>query len=525
MDRQGNIAQKLLITLFCLALMLDSACSAHKDGNFVIASLPEPVSIDPAYMTGNPEHRIQLALFEGLYSYNPQTLEPVPALAESIQYGVGGRDVQITLRRAQWSNGAPITASQFVQSWLREMDPATGAKYGWFPASIIEGGKAFHAGTAPKEAVVLDAPDERTLHFRTSFACPWLERALAHFSFSVVPMHAIEQFGADWTQTGNIVSNGPYILSNWKHGERMELTRSETYWDRNAVILEKITLLFNKDDEAFYKDFRDGNIDWDTSVPVSHMLDQETPATAKANTGFTSYFYFFNFNNKVLSDLRIRTALVLAADRSQLPAILKGGEVLSAGLTPPLPGYPALVKEDIDLAKAKKILSDAGYPDGRGFPVLTILVNDNDRQISVARELARAWKKNLGVTVAIDNRPWGRYMAALSARDFSIARFGWIGDYFDPDAFLSLFRDDSDYNEGNYHNPVFTQLLDKSKATLDPKERMKLLASAELLLVREDRAILPLYHGTYPNLIDTKIWGGWYENALNLHPPKFWYKK
>ena len=198
---------------------------------FRISNGAEPESLDPAQVQGVPEHRILQGLFEGLTVVDEYS-SPAPGVAESWDISEDGKTYTFHLRKdAMWSDGVPVTANDFVYSWLRELDPMTAAPYAWFPAMFLEGAAEYNAGEAGPEAVGVKALDDYTLEVKLVGPLAYVLGALEHYSFAVVPQHAVEKYGPDWILPENFVGNGPYTLKSWTPQDKIVLEKSETYWD------------------------------------------------------------------------------------------------------------------------------------------------------------------------------------------------------------------------------------------------------------------------------------------------------
>lgn len=217
----------------------DSAANSMADAEFIIGNGAEPQSLDPAKIQGVPEHRINMALFEGLVTYDPQTANAVPGVAESWDISEDGITYTFHLRQAEWSDGTPITAQTVVDSWLRILAPETASPYASIVTLIVKGAEDYNAGKADASAVAIRAVDDKTFEVQLTGPAPYAIDVMAHYAFNVVPIHAIEKFGADWIKPGNFVGNGPFVLKEWMPQEKLPSCRTESIGIRKTCIFHR----------------------------------------------------------------------------------------------------------------------------------------------------------------------------------------------------------------------------------------------------------------------------------------------
>jgi oligopeptide transport system substrate-binding protein len=228
--------------------------------------------LDPALIQGVPEHRIFEALFEGLVANDPETALAVPGVAESWEGNEDGTQYTFKLRKdAVWSDGTPITADDVVYSWLRILDPATAGPYAWFPCMFLAGATEFNAGEAGPEAVGIRALDDHTFQMDLIGPLPYAVDALTHYSFAIVPKHAIEKYGSAWTDPANFVGNGPFVLSERVAQTSLTAVKNDKYWDADAVKLDKVIFYSSDSDTTNYNMYLNGEIDWATNVPPDQL--------------------------------------------------------------------------------------------------------------------------------------------------------------------------------------------------------------------------------------------------------------
>jgi oligopeptide transport system substrate-binding protein len=516
--------KNVLITAVLLSLvMLFMGCgkkTGAKGSEFIIDNASEPQSLDPTKIQGVPEDRIYKALFEGLVDYDPKTCHAVPGVAKSWDLSADKSVITFHLRDTQWSDGTPITAQTFVDSWLYYMAPATAAEYAYMPAMVIKGASDYNAGKADKSAVGIRAVDDHTFEVSLVGPVPYAVDMMAHYSFTALPLHAIKKFGADWTKPANFVGNGPFVLESWVPQEKITVVPNKSYWNKENVFISRITFLPIENAATGYNKYKNGEIDWVTSTVVPlDMLDEIKLRDDYHSAPYLgSYYYILNVNDPVLKDVRIRKALAMSIDRKELvDKVTKGGELATGAFVPQMAGYTPAGGVQFDVAQAKKLLADAGYPDGKGFPKMTVIYNTSDTHKKIAEWAQQQWKANLGIDVELQNLEWATFLDKRHANDFQIARAGWIGDYQDPSNFLEILKSDSGNNDGRYNSPEYDADLIKAATMPDGPDRMQVLNNAEDIMLNKDMAVIPFYIYVAQNLIDLNKWDGWYGNTLDLH--------
>lgn len=495
--------------------------------SFVFNNGTEPQSLDPAVITGVPEHNIYMALFEGLVSYDPKTLHAVPGVAESWKISDDSLTYTFKLRKnAVWSDGTPVTAKQFVDSWLRLLNPDTAAEYAYMMNMVIKGAEEYNSGKAGPEVVQIRALDDYTFQFDLKGPAPYALDMLPHYAFAVHPTHVVEKYGKDWTNPKNIVSNGPFVLQQWIPNDKIVVVKNEKYWDAKNVKLGKVTFLPIEDEATALNLYLEGSVDWIELVPDARLDEMKKHPAYHVNAAFITYYYIFNTTRKPFDDTRVRKALAMSINRQELvDKVTRGGQFPAFGMTPPLPDYPEVVGFKEDPEAAKQLLAQAGFPGGKGFPKLSILYNTSEGHKRIAEYVQQKWSEVLGLDVQIENQEWKTYLDTRSAQNFDVARAGWQGDYVDPNTFLDMWITTSELNDGKWSNLDFDDLIDKASRLPAGKQRYDTLRKAEEILINKDMAVMPFYFYTRTNWIDTNKWVGWYENILDVHPWKYIGKK
>jgi len=540
----------------------------------------EPESMDPQIGTGQPEARIYLGLYEGLTEYDPKTGEAIPALAERWDITGGNTAFTFYLRPdARFSDGTPITASDFVYTLRRGLSPALASRNAYMAYDILyaqpynEGasfvrdprsGEFLTDPAAPERRLVVpdaagseeglpadlerlvkgrelvpvraedmgvEAIDEHTVRIRTARPVPYLPGLMAHQLFRIVPRSAIERWGDSWTQPGHHISSGAYILQTWRPYDRIILARNPMYWDAATVRLDRITFYAIDDATTMMNLYKAGEVDatYNHTVPVPWLDEilqlkdyQDQPEAA------TEYMSF-NTTRAPMDDRRVRKAFNMAIDKEALGRYRRV-VTASTGFVPlgVFPGYPHPMGDPFDPERAKALLAEAGYRDASGrfdpaqFPIgdvdLTYNTTDSNRQ--VAEFVQAQWKQNLGLTVPLKNMEFRTFIPYRNRREYhGLARGGWIGDYLDPYTFLDLFSTREGNNASGWFDERYAQLLRDANREADPAARFVILARAEQMLL-DAQPVVTLYTND-TNWIKKPYVKGMYANPLTMHAWKY----
>ncbi len=475
--------------------------------NYTIAIADVKLDLNPHTATYSTEAQVLNALFEGLYAYDPKTLDPIPAIAEDCTISRDKKRWTFTIRQtAKFSDGSPITSHTIRDSWIKLLQTKD-APYASL-LDCIQNAQAFRTGKADESTVGIKAKNDYTLIITLQNPTSHFARLLCHHSFSVVSDKADSYSGA-------------FALTE-NSDKTLTLTKNEHYWDKENVPLKQITIIQSNDTQNNTWLFNEGSIDWIYSMVDVRSLVNES--TKHIGSVFGTEYLFFTCKNKPWDDVDFRNALLTAVPWAELRKSL----IMPAKtFVYPLAGYPdveGLTYTDTDYAI--ELMNQARIKNN--IPLdqrLTIIfgISDSERMRTQAELLKNAWE-NLGVDVVIQKTTDDRYLSSISGWDADIFSYSWIGDFADPMAFLELFRHNSTLNQSQWFNPKYENLLQKSLLTNDSTERFKMQAEAELTLL-DDGVVMPISHSISLHAINLKQTGGWYANALDIHPFKFLYKK
>lgn len=490
----------------------------------------EPESLDPAIITGQPEGRIANALFEGLCSYNEQG-KAVPGVAESWEVSPDGRTYTFHLRAdARWSDGEPVTARDFVESWKRTLTPETGSQYN-YQLYYLKNAQAFAEGKITDFGQVgVRAVDDRTLVVELENPTPFFLELCAFVTLQPVPVRVIEQVGDDWIKPQHIVGNGAYVLESWRINDKIRLRKNPHYWNAKNVALETIDILPISKANVAFNFYTSGLADlvMDKGLAPPALLEELRRRPDFHSAPFLgTYFLRFNCGKAPFTDLRVRKAFSLAVDKKRIvEKITRAGELAASGFVPPgIEGYVSPEGLPYDPAGARRLLAEAGYPGGKGFPLVTYLYSEGEMNEAIAIELQDMWQEHLGVEVNLARQEWKVYLNSLSSLDFGIARSSWVGDYPDPNTFLDMFIKDGGNNRTGWSDPRYDALIAEAGRTVDPARRFGILKEAETILVDEQVPVCPIFFYVGIQLYDPNKIGGIVPNVLDEHPLKAMYRK
>jgi oligopeptide transport system substrate-binding protein len=531
MKSRSLIAAWLLVTLFLTACAKreTNVASGNREQILHLGNLTEPNDLDPQIADSQQTFNIIQAFFEGLTQYDAVTCEPVPAVATRWEVSADNLTWTFHLRpEARWSNGDPVTAHDFVFAYRRMLSPKLAAEYAYF-LFALKNGEAFNAGKVTDPALIgARAADDHTLVLTLDHPVPYLPAMTCHSAW--YPLHRptlekfgqIDQRGTAWTRPGNLVGNGYFTLTEWKPHQYIRGTRSTTYWDRAQVKLHEVFFYPIESEDAEERTFRSGQLHVTSTLPISKIAvyTQEKSPFYKPSTFLATYFYRFNVTKPPFDDARVRRALAMAIDRERIVRdVARGNQAPAGNLCPPdLAGFTATARVPQDIPAAQKLLAEAGFPGGAGFPKVDLLFNTNEAHRQIAEAIQQMWRKNLGISVGLYNQEGKVWASSMRALNYEIARFAWIGDYLDPSTFLDLMRGDGGNNQTGWKNAEYDRLITDANLTADTAKRYAFYQRCEAILA-EECPIAPIYFYTRNNLVRPEV-KNWHGNLLDQHPLK-----
>jgi oligopeptide transport system substrate-binding protein len=480
-----------------------------------VGVLGDPQSLDPQLLTGIPEARINRALNEGLVRTDAD-LKVVPALAQSWEVSSDGLIYTFHLRpEARWSHGRAVTAQDFVRSYQRLLTPALGAEYA-DNAHPIAGAEDFQRGRITDFTQTgVKALDDHTLQLRLHQPASFFLYYLTRPEFSPVPLDVVEKYGTvyglgnRWTNEGNYVGTGPFVLTSARNGQKIVVARSPTYWDRAHVKLDEIHFypISNPSDEE--RMFRAGQLHITQTVPLNKIAAyRNKPSTELHIDPYGGlYYYLFNVKRAPFDDVRVRQAFALAIDRETLVArVTLAGEKPAYHAVPPgLQGYESTATFQADVETARQLLAAAGFAGGKGLPAIELLYNTQDNHRAIAEAIQQMWHKNLGADVTLVNQEWKVYLDVLAkTHAFQVARAGWITG--EPHDHLERWTTGNMSNYAQWSSAAYDRLLQAALAAPTDAGRYDCYRQMEKIL-NDEMPICPIYFYTTPRLISSKVLG------------------
>lgn len=521
-----------------------STAGGVNTAGFTVQYGSNPETLDPALNSAIDGANTIITIFEPLLLINENN-EVIGGQAESWETSEDGLTWTFTMRDGlKWSDGTDLNAKDFEYSFKRMVDPNTAAPYAETCLGMIDGFEEAAgfpdadgnptAEPNPDALNVKASDDGKTLTIVLSYPCSYFDKMAAFATMSPVQQATVEANGDAWcTSPDTFVSNGPYMITDWTPSERIVLTKNPNYvggWDSSKIVSDTITLLLLEDSSASYAAYNSGEAQLIKDVPTD-----EIPSLTKAEDGgdfyvdtiLGTYYVSLNLQRDAFKDAKVRKALSLAIDRdyvantimqgtySAADSIVGPGIVDESGYFHDNGNAPYISADyEANLAEAKKLLEEAGYPNGEGYPTIEYSTNDAGYHVPLAEYLQQAWG-DLGITLTINKMEWSSFTPARRAGEYDVARNGWVMDYNDPSNMLDLFCSGNGNNDGKYANPDFDAAIDASRVA-DSAEHFAQLHKAEDILM-EDMGCLPIaYYNDYwlqsPTLKGTwhSPYGYWY---------------
>lgn len=494
---------------------------------------PSPETIDPALNSAVDGANMILHSFEGLLKFDRDN-NIVAGLAESWEQSDDGLTWTFHLRpNLKWSDGSALTAEDFVYSWKRVADPATAAPYGYDLLNMVVGFDKAEAGDV--DALGVEAPDANTFVVHLTDPCIYFDKIAAFAVLVPVQKATVEANGESWTiNPETYVTDGPYFMAEFTDGSRIVFQKNPYYWDADNITFDFIIWHLIEDPNTSYTAYNQGTLQMIKDVPTEEIPSLRGSSQFYSAPIMGTYYVTFNVERKPFNDPRVREALSLAIDRKHVANVIMQGTYIPAknfvgpGVSDAAPGssfeeyttanygdYFDVENYEADLEKAKKLLAEAGYPGGKGFPAFEYLTNDSLYHKPVAEYLQSAYSQ-LGITMKINIQEWKTVTADRRSGNFDVARNGWVYDWDDPSNMINLLETGNGNNDGKYSSKAFDDLVRKARATVNVADHYKYLHEAEQVLLK-DAAMAPVayYNEVWmqvDNLKDTwhSPYGYWY---------------
>ncbi len=511
-----------------------NAGAVTAEGNNLVVQLgPDPETMDPALNSAIDASNMIIHLFEPLLNIDKDN-NVIGGMAETWEVSEDGLTYTFHLRDGlKWSDGSEFTSEDFVYTFKRMADPMTAAPYGHDLLCMIKGYDEAENGNV--DALAVSAPDAQTFVVELSYPCVYFDKICAFAALSPVNQATIEANGESWAiDPATYVCNGSMKIKEWVPGSHILMERNENYWNAEAVTADTIKFVLMEDMNAAYSAYKTGEVMFSRDVPTEEIPNLREDPEFHVAPILGTYYVSLNLEREYFQDPKVRQALSLALDRQYIadtimqgtysPAVnfvgpgVSDAEAGSSFQDTTIAEYGEFFHVDDfegDLAKAKELLADAGYPNGEGFPMIEYMTNDAGYNKPLAEYLQSAWGE-LGVNTEIKIIEWASFTPTRRNGDYDIARNGWVYDYDDPSNMLNLFESTNGNNDGRYNNPEYDALIASARETVDKAEHYQLLHEAEQLLLN-DMGMIPIAYNNDFWLQKPELQGTWHS------PYGYWY--
>ncbi|HET8880555.1 MAG TPA: peptide ABC transporter substrate-binding protein [Solimonas sp.] len=493
-----------------------------------IGNGPEPESLDPQRMASVSALNIARDLYEGLTRIAADG-RVMPAAAQGWQIADGGRRYTFELREGlRWSNGAPLTASDFVAGLRRAVDPATGSPFAQL-LSPIANADAIARGDAPVTMLAAWVLSPTRLQILLKQPTPYFLSLLAHPASFPVYGPALARYGRGFARPGRLVSNGAYQLAGWRVQAQVELQRNPNYWNDASTRIDRVQYLPTEDVASELQRYRANEIDVTSEIPLvqAPALRAQFGAQLHVAPYLGSYYYGFNVQRPPFAGQRdLRLALALALDRELIvDKVMNGLAQPAYGWVPPgIPGYRAQSppwaawSQARRVAEARRLYAAAGYSPDHPLRI-ELRYNTHDDHKRIATVIAAMWKQTLGAETTLINEENKVFLAQRRLRRVTqVFRASWIGDYADPTSFLDVLTTRNGRNDMGWHDETYDALIDSAARQSDEQQRAALLESAERRAL-DDMPFIPIYWYVSKHLVKPRV-HGWRDNLLDYHYSK-----
>ena len=513
---------KRFLFLFLTCLLITGCVGSHTSGGnqnvFRMNLGTEPPDLDPALVRDLTSFSVIQPLMKGLTEFD-QDLKVQPAIAQNWQRSPDGMTYVFNLRPdARWSDGQPVTAQQFVDAWQRVLDPKTGSEYAFFLFEL-KNAKAYYEGKITDFSQVgVRALNNHTLQVKLYRPTPFFPELVASPVSLPIRKDLIKKHGTRFVEAGNFISNGAYVLDTWIHEDKIILKPNPYFYGEKPKV-DAVEMLMVNDSNTSVVMYENGELDFietTTSIPTFDVRRLRKFPEAHTRPIHRLNYFGFNTQKTPMNDVRVRQAFAHALDRSYYPRLLQSGQQPNSGwISEGLVGYNPNAGLKFDPKKAQQLLAEAGYPNGEGFPSITLAYRtgyDIQKECEIAQYL---WKKHLNVDVKLENMEWKVMLSRMEDDPPQIFRMGWFVDYPDADSYMAMFIKESGNNHTRWTSPEYDALIAEAVITLDAKKRQTLYDKAQYLLLDKHAAIAPIYMAEKTWLIKPYI-KGLEINQMNL---------
>ncbi len=545
----------------------DSSAPAAEGFNLNVCVASEPQTIDPALNSAVDGAIMTQHMFEGLMKWadsgeaiegvsNATQAKLVEGQAKSYEKkdnGDGTVTYTFKLRDdIKWSDGKDVTAGDFVYAWRRLATPATAADY-CYMIDMVKNYDVVNAGTptgemetvkdadgnevqqekmdyADPSELGVSAPDDKTFVVELTYDCPYFLEVCAFPATLPVREDVVSANPDGWTHdVATYISNGAYTLTQWDHNAQIVMAKNEHYYDADKMGPDTITFKLMDNDNAILTSYNSGELDFIENVPVDEIPTLLGDGKLSIVPYIGTYYVCYNTEAAPFDDWRVRKAFTLAIDSQYIVEnVTQTGQLPATGFVPSgvsdvdatadfrtaggdywtAPTTDEQYQKNV--AEAKQLLADAGYPDGAGFPTVTYTYNTNDNHKKIGEALQQQWQTALGVSVKLENQDWSVFLENRKQGNYQIARNGWIADYNDPISFLDMWLTGGGNNDAQYSNADYDAAIAEAKSTADPAARMAAMHKAEDQIIGKDWALGPIYFYTQKYMLNDAVKGMYY---------------
>lgn len=472
-------------------------------------------TLDTAQATDGYSFNVINNFVEGLYRLD-ENEEPVPGVAESVEVSDDGLSYTFTLRDdARWSDGEPMVSEDFRYAWLRAMDPEVAGSYAFLLSEYIEGGAEYNAGDGSADDVAIRTPDERTLEVALANPTPFFLSLTAFPTYMPLREDFVEEQGDEYAQTAdNLLSNGPYVLTEYNPSDGVVFEKNEEYWDKGNVDIETVDARVIGDAQTALNLYESDELDVVAldSENVERFSDSDEFV---AEAAFETLILYMNNADETLANENIRKALQRGFDReAYVDGLLGGVSEPAYGLVPPEMAGPdedesfreftGDVIPEFDPDEARE-LYERGVEELGEEPTIEISVSDISTSQDAGTFLQSQWEENLGADVEVRILPFDALLEAAGEGEYQISASTWIADFNDPINYLDLFTTNSSFNDPNFESEEYDDLISGAKSEEDAQTRMEMLRDAERLLLDGEAAIAPVYYAEAASLVKPNV--------------------
>jgi oligopeptide transport system substrate-binding protein len=517
----------ILLTAFTGCLKRETPVeAARRTHTLLIGNGAEPADLDPHIAVAYNDYTILVALFEGLTVIDEATSKPLPGAAANWDISPDGLTYTFHLRPdGVWSNGDPVTAQDFVFSIERILNPKLASDYAYM-LDVLAGAADYTAGQLTDfNQVGAKALDARTLQLTLVRPTPYLLSLTAHQAWFPVHAESVRKAGdphargTGWTRPGALISNGPFTLAEWKPDQHILAVKNPRHHAAAQNQIEAVKFFPIADPGVDERAFRAGqtHLTYDVLPDRLDAWRREDPARLRVDPFLETFYVRFNTTRAPFNDVRVRRALSLAIDRDAIAGpVMRGSRQPAHSIVPPdTAGYTSTAAIRTDFAEARRLLAEAGFPEGKGFPAFEVKMNADPVNTKVFEAIQQMWSRELGIHCTLSTMDFRVYLTTMQSLDFDVLRSRWVGDFNDPATFTDLFTSTSGNNNTGWKNPSYDRLIAAASRELDTDRRFALLREAEALVI-DEAPVTPIFYGTRTYLIHPDV-KGWVPALLGVH--------